>query len=58
MILLTKVLIDAIPGMAQDLSWTIVNLGYMAVSVKTSSLNLQFSYTMFHHVTGVPFEST
>jgi len=32
LILLAKVLIDAVPGMTQDLSWTIVNLGYMAVS--------------------------
>ena len=32
LILLAKVLIDAIPGMTQDVSWTIVNLGYMAVS--------------------------
>ncbi|WWC88433.1 uncharacterized protein L201_003344 [Kwoniella dendrophila CBS 6074] len=40
-------LIDAIPGMTQDVSWTIVNLGYMSVS-----------FLMFHHSTGVPFEST
>ncbi len=46
MILLAKVLVDAIPHMTQDLSWTITNLGYMAVS-----------FVMFHHVTGVPFES-
>ncbi|WRT68014.1 uncharacterized protein IL334_004989 [Kwoniella shivajii] len=32
---------------APDVSWTIVNLGYMAVS-----------FLMFHHSTGVPFEST
>lgn len=31
LILLGKVLVDAIPGMTQDLSWTVVNLGYMAV---------------------------
>lgn len=47
LILLGKVLVDAIPGMTQDISWTIVNLGYMAVS-----------FLMFHHVKGVPFEST
>ncbi|KAK4688368.1 hypothetical protein P7C73_g1743, partial [Tremellales sp. Uapishka_1] len=45
-VLFTKVLIDAIPGMTQDVSWTIVNLGYLAVT-----------FLMFHHVTGVPFES-
>lgn len=33
LILGAKVLIDAIPGMTQDVSWTIVNLGYMAVSI-------------------------
>ncbi|CAD6566804.1 MAG: hypothetical protein TREMPRED_002967 [Tremellales sp. Tagirdzhanova-0007] len=47
LILLAKVLVDAIPGMTQDYSWTIVNLGYMALS-----------FLMFHYVTGVPFEST
>ena len=36
MILLAKVLIDAIPGMTQDVSWTVVNLGYMAVSCRNS----------------------
>ena len=34
LILLAKVLIDAIPGMTQDVSWTIVNLGYMAVGLQ------------------------
>ncbi|WWC62832.1 uncharacterized protein I303_105430 [Kwoniella dejecticola CBS 10117] len=47
LILLAKMLIDAIPSMTQDVSWTIVNLGYMSVS-----------FLMFHHATGVPFEST
>lgn len=32
LILLGKVLVGAIPGMTQDLSWTVTNLGYMAVS--------------------------
>lgn len=40
------VLLDIIPGMTQDLAWTIVNLGYLSIS-----------YIMFHYVTGVPFES-
>jgi hypothetical protein len=31
LILLGKVLVGAIPGMTQDLSWTVTNLGYMAV---------------------------
>ena len=31
MILIVKILVDAIPGMTQDVSWTVVNLGYMAV---------------------------
>ncbi|KAJ9110366.1 hypothetical protein QFC20_002963 [Naganishia adeliensis] len=46
LILVAKVIIDALPSMTQPYSWTIVNLGYVAVS-----------YTMFHYVTGVPFES-
>lgn len=32
LIISAKILIDAIPHMTQDLCWTIVNLGYMAVS--------------------------
>lgn len=32
LILFAKILLDVIPGMPQDLSWTIVNLGYIAVS--------------------------
>ncbi|PWN53152.1 Orm1 type endoplasmic reticulum protein [Violaceomyces palustris] len=46
LILIAKILIDVIPGMEQDISWTLVNLGYMALS-----------YIMFHYVTGTPFES-
>ncbi|KAI9634737.1 response to unfolded-protein [Dioszegia hungarica] len=47
LILLVKILVDALPSMTQDVSWTVVNLAYMALS-----------FLMFHHVTGVPFEST
>lgn len=46
LILLAKILLDVIPAMQQDTSWTLVNLGYMALS-----------YLMFHYVTGTPFES-
>lgn len=40
-----KAMIDSIPGMTQDLSWTLVNLAYLALS-----------YLMFHWVTGIPFQ--
>ncbi|GAA5926593.1 hypothetical protein JCM3775_001060 [Rhodotorula graminis] len=40
-------LLETIPGMSQDLTWTIVNLGYLSVS-----------YVIFHYVTGVPFDMT
>ncbi|KAG7447528.1 Orm1 type endoplasmic reticulum protein [Guyanagaster necrorhizus] len=40
-----KVLIDTMPGMSQQVSWTLVNLLYLALS-----------YLMFHWVTGMPFE--
>lgn len=46
LILLAKILLDVIPAMQQDTSWTLVNLGYIALS-----------YIMFHYVTGTPFES-
>ncbi|KAF8338736.1 Orm1 type endoplasmic reticulum protein [Cantharellus anzutake] len=39
-----KIMIDSIPGMHQNTSWTIVNLSYMTLS-----------YLMFHYVTGIPF---
>jgi hypothetical protein len=31
LILLVKILVDALPSMTQDVSWTVVNLAYMAV---------------------------
>jgi hypothetical protein len=46
LILAAKLLIDAIPGVDNSLSWTIVNVGYMILS-----------FIMFHHVTGMPFET-
>ncbi|MBW0505455.1 hypothetical protein O181_045170 [Austropuccinia psidii MF-1] len=42
-----KILIDIIPGITQDVSWTTVNLSYDIVT-----------YIMFHYVTGTPFESS
>ncbi|KAI0287096.1 Orm1 type endoplasmic reticulum protein, partial [Russula brevipes] len=41
-----KVIIDAIPGVTKNTSWTAVNLIYLACS-----------YLMFHWVTGIPFGS-
>ncbi|KAF8638541.1 hypothetical protein AX17_002084 [Amanita inopinata Kibby_2008] len=40
-----KIIIDTMPGMTQQVSWTMVNLLYLALS-----------YLMFHWVTGIPFE--
>jgi len=45
LIIVGKILVDVIPGMHQDASWTIVNLTYLLIS-----------YTMFHWVTGIPFD--
>ncbi|KAG8900907.1 hypothetical protein FRB99_005676 [Tulasnella sp. 403] len=41
-----KLLFDLIPGVTQDISWTLTNISYMALS-----------FLMFHHVTGIPFQS-
>lgn len=41
-----KIIIDTIPGMRQEVSWTLVNLFYLSLS-----------YLMFHYVTGIPFQS-
>ncbi|PSR93813.1 hypothetical protein PHLCEN_2v4708 [Hermanssonia centrifuga] len=46
LIIAGKIVIDTIPGMRQELSWTLVNLIYLG-----------FSYLMFHYVTGIPFQS-
>jgi hypothetical protein len=46
LIIIGKIVIDTIPGMTQQISWTLVNLFYLALS-----------YLMFHWVTGIPFEN-
>jgi len=45
MILSLKILFNSLPGVSQELSWTLTNLTYMASS-----------YLMFHWVKGIPFE--
>jgi len=46
LIVIGKIIIDTIPGMKPQTSWTLVNLCYLALS-----------YLMFHWVTGMPFDS-
>jgi len=46
LILCGKIVIDTIPGMTQEASWTCVNLLYNSLS-----------YFMFHWFTGIPFHS-
>lgn len=46
LIMCGKIIIDTIPGMTQQVSWTLVNLFYLTLS-----------YLMFHWVTGIPFEN-
>ncbi|KAF5264130.1 hypothetical protein BFJ70_g15652 [Fusarium oxysporum] len=45
LIVCAKIIFDAIPGVSQETSWTLVNMSYMFGS-----------YIMFHHVRGVPFD--
>ena len=45
MIIALKILFDSLPGISQEMSWTLTNLTYMASS-----------YLMFHWVKGIPFE--
>jgi len=40
-----KILYDIIPGISQEMSWTLTNLSYIAGS-----------YLMFHWVRGIPFD--
>ncbi|KAF2229333.1 ORMDL family protein [Viridothelium virens] len=44
-IICLKILYDIIPGVSQELSWTLTNMTYMFGS-----------YLMFHYVRGVPFD--
>jgi|ERR1700722_10781311 len=58
-----KIIIDTIPGMTQQISWTLVNMIYLAVCHLHSAFRLcpdpcQISYLMFHWVTGIPFENS
>ncbi|KAL7411970.1 ORMDL family-domain-containing protein, partial [Mrakia frigida] len=46
LILLGKFLIDAVPGIGSDLSWSLTNCGYMGIS-----------YLIFHQMVGLPFEN-
>ncbi|KAK7062153.1 protein ORM1 [Favolaschia claudopus] len=46
LICIGKLIIDTVPGMTQQISWTLVNLFYLALS-----------YLMFHWVTGIPFHN-
>lgn len=60
-----KVIIDVIPGVTPNISWTTVNLTYLAVRLllyfhdptPTDMTAFQCSYLMFHWVTGIPFGS-
>jgi ORMDL family len=45
LLLALKILFDIIPGVTQEVSWTLTNISYMFGS-----------YLMFHYVRGVPFE--
>ncbi|CAH7688727.1 ORMDL family-domain-containing protein [Phakopsora pachyrhizi] len=47
LIIFGKILVDIIPGITQDVSWTTVNICYDLIT-----------YVMFHYVTGTPFESS
>ncbi|KAK9264405.1 ORMDL family-domain-containing protein [Lipomyces tetrasporus] len=40
-----KIFYDLLPGVSQELSWTLTNISYVVGS-----------YIMFHYVTGIPFE--
>ncbi|KAF8760129.1 Orm1 type endoplasmic reticulum protein [Rhizoctonia solani] len=60
--LAAKVLIDVLPGVSQEASWTIVNLGYLLVGIFPRRIfggqltSNKVSYVMFHGITGIPFD--
>lgn len=45
LIVVAKIIINEVPGISDSVKWTLVNLGYMAVS-----------FIMFHCVQGTPFD--
>lgn len=45
LIVLAKMVINEIPGISDSVRWTMINLGYMAVS-----------FIMFHFIKGTPFD--
>lgn len=45
LIVLAKMVINEIPGISDSIRWTMINLGYMAVS-----------FVMFHLIKGTPFD--
>lgn len=45
LILLAKIFYNTLPGVSQELGWTLTNLSYMAGS-----------FLMFHYVKGIPFD--
>lgn len=52
-------MLDIVPGVSQELSWTIVLQAYMIVSccsMRRCRL-AQICYIMFHYVTGTPFDA-
>ncbi|KAG0702411.1 ORMDL family-domain-containing protein [Suillus ampliporus] len=71
LVFMGKIIIDTIPGMTQQISWTLVNLIYLNVrSIHPSAflspiaglwltchVSPQLSYLMFHWVTGIPFDN-
>lgn len=58
LILLGKIIMDIIPGMTQQISWTMVNLCYLAVCTLSITINFEFwpcSHRVFSaHLLDVP----
>jgi heme A synthase len=48
LIVFGKVIIDTLPGMTQQMSWTLVNLIYLAVSPNLSIMPMNHLVCSFH----------
>jgi hypothetical protein len=59
-----KMVLDTVPGMSQQMSWTFLNLLYLSVRLSTlisccsmCKLYAQITTLVFHWATGIPFQS-
>ncbi len=56
LVAILKLILESVPRVNNEMSWTLINLTYMAVGLIVVFALIQCSYLMFHYVKGIPFE--